>query len=450
MANAVALWGLALFAAIRWHLPSRVVAVANVLRWVAPAAVGIGMIMLDYHWVSDMIGGAAIGVLVLAVAVADGWVVPAEWIDALDPPSAAAVVRAGPGSAGPASAVPGTTMGTIIGPVRDLAGLRAAFTSPDEFWSSPLYQHLAQVVAADPSLLALAAEAQDGQRATFVFFGAVHAVLLASPDHALAEYYPSVRGASALPPGDAGPPFVAFVREHDDEIRELVRTRLVQTNHVQRAVGLRLGLAAVAEHGGSTPVHLREIGSSAGLVLRHSAYGYHLGGRSFGDPRAPVQLTTEWRSAEPAPDLDAVPVIAFTTGVDLNPLDPTSEDDRRWLEALVWPENRAQADLLHTALAVAAQFPVSVLAGDAIELCPQWAAGVPNGQPRVVFHCATRIHVPEARQPAFDDAINSAGINGPLYHIAIEGDGLVVTYPDGHVERRYRVEGHLGWARPAA
>ena len=82
MANAVALWGLALFAAIRWHLPSRVVAAANVLRWVAPAAVAIGMIMLNYHWVSDMIGGAAIGVLVLAVAVADGWVVPAEWIDA--------------------------------------------------------------------------------------------------------------------------------------------------------------------------------------------------------------------------------------------------------------------------------------------------------------------------------------------------------------------------------
>jgi membrane-associated phospholipid phosphatase len=82
MANAVALWGLALFAAIRWHLSRRAVAAASVLRWVAPAAVAVGMILLDYHWVSDMIGGAAIGVLVLAVAVADGWVGPAAWIDA--------------------------------------------------------------------------------------------------------------------------------------------------------------------------------------------------------------------------------------------------------------------------------------------------------------------------------------------------------------------------------
>jgi hypothetical protein len=284
-----------------------------------------------------------------------------------------------------------------------------------------------------------------------MFFGAVHAVLLAGAEHVLANYYPSVRGASARPPEGAGPHFVAFVHEHADEIRELVRHRLVQTNHVQRAVGLRLGLAVVSEHGGTAPVHLLEIGSSAGLVLRHSAYGYHLGGRSFGDPRAAVQLTTHWRSSEPPPDLDAVPVVASTTGVDLNPLDPASEDDRRWLEALVWPENRDQADLLRSALAVAAKIPVRVLAGDAVDLCPQWAAGVPAGESRVVFHCAVRIHVPEARQPAFDEAINAAGVGGPLYHIAIEdGGGLVVTYPDGRVERRYDVEGHLGWARPAA
>jgi hypothetical protein len=335
--------------------------------------------------------------------------------------------------------------------MQDLAAVHAAFVDPDEFWSSPLYQHLAQVVAADPSLLALAAEARDGQRATFVFFGAVHALLLAGGEQPLADYYPSMRGESARPPEGAGPQFVAFVHEHADEIRELVRHRLVQTNHVQRAVGLRLGLVAVSEHGGSTPVHLLEIGSSAGLVLRHSAYGYHLGGRSFGDPRAPVQLTTDWRSSEPVPDLDAVPVVASTMGIDLNPLNPASEGDRRWLEALVWPENRAQAELLRTALAVAARMPVTVLAGDAIDLCPQWAAGLPPGQSRVVFHCAVRIHVPDARKPAFDEAINAAGVDGPLYHIAIESDGgLVVTYPDGRVVRRYDVEGHLGWARPAA
>ena len=82
MANAVALWGLAFFAAMRWHLPSHAVTAANVLRWVAPVAVAAGMILLDYHWVSDMVGGAAIGVLVLAAATADSWVGPADRIDA--------------------------------------------------------------------------------------------------------------------------------------------------------------------------------------------------------------------------------------------------------------------------------------------------------------------------------------------------------------------------------
>lgn len=233
--------------------------------------------------------------------------------------------------------------------MQDLAAVREAFTDPKEFWSSPLYRRLSSVVAADPFLVGLAANARAGQGPTFAFFGAVHTLLLAGTEHPLADYYPSLRGESALPAPDAGPALTAFAHEHADEIRRLLQARLVQTNHVQRAVGLRLGLAAVAPQVDNTPVHLLEIGSSAGLVLRQHAYGYHLGGRSFGDRRSPVQLTTEWRSTAPVPDLDVVPVTASTTGIDLNPMNPADEDDRRWLEALVWPENRQQAELLRTA-----------------------------------------------------------------------------------------------------
>jgi len=332
--------------------------------------------------------------------------------------------------------------------MQDLAAVREAFTDPKEFWSSPLYRRLSSVVAADPFLVGLAANARAGQGPTFAFFGAVHTLLLAGTEHPLADYYPSLRGESALPAPDAGPALTAFAHEHADEIRRLLQARLVQTNHVQRAVGLRLGLAAVAPQVDNTPVHLLEIGSSAGLVLRPHAYGYHLGGRSFGDRRSPVQLTTEWRSTAPVPDLDVVPVTASTTGIDLNPMNPADEDDRRWLEALVWPENRQQAELLRTALGLAAQRPVATLTGDAVDLCPRWAAGVPAGQPRVVFHCATRMHVPVPRRPLFDDAINDIGVDGPLYRIAIEGDGLVITDPNGRTDRRYHVDGHLAWAQP--
>lgn len=263
------------------------------------------------------------------------------------------------------------------------------------------------------------------------------------------DYYQSLQGKSAKPPDDyVGVALTAFAHENETSIRRLLESRLVQTNHAQRAVGLRLGLARIAARVTGEPVHLLEIGSSAGLVLRHDQYGYRLGNRSFGDRHSPVQLVSEWRSAQQVPDLDAMPLIASTTGIDLNPLDPTSEADRLWLAALVWPEDRYKAELLRGALLLAQERPIATFAGDAVDLCPRWASALPAGQPRVVFHCATRMHVPTARRAAFDRAIESAGLDGPLYRIAIDGDGLVVTGPKGDPIARYDVDGHLAWVTP--
>ena len=39
----------------------------------------------------------------------------------------------------------------------------------------------------------------------------------------------------------------------------------------------------------------------------------------------------------PVPLPDRVPAIAWRAGLDLNPLDVTSDDDVRWLSCLVWP-----------------------------------------------------------------------------------------------------------------
>lgn len=333
--------------------------------------------------------------------------------------------------------------------VGSLSDVRAAFTDPEEFWSSPLYRRLSAVVASDPFLLSLAAKVRPGQGPTFAFFGAVHALLLSGTAHPLGEYYPSLRGESARPPdNDADTALTAFALEYESAIRGLLESRMVQTNHVQRAVGLRLGLAAIAAQVKGLPAHLLEIGSSAGLVLRHDQYGYQMGGRQFGDQHSPIQLVSEWRSPLNVPDLDDIPVIASTTGIDLNPLDPAKKSDRLWLEALVWPEDRHKAKLLRSALALASERPVVTLAGDAIDLCPQWAGALPAREPRIVFHCATRMHVPIARRPAFDNAVESAGRDGPLYRIAIEGDGLIVTGPDRNTIERYDVDGHLAWAAP--
>lgn len=329
------------------------------------------------------------------------------------------------------------------------APLAERFAQAQEFTSSPLYRALARVVADDPPLLGLAARAPRGQQPTYLLFGAIHALLLGGADHELAGFYPSIVGAAAArPPADAGPALVSFGRAYAAEIADLVETRLVQTNNVKRSMALRLGLACVASRlAPGEPVHLVEVGASAGIHLRCDRFGYRLGGRGFGDRGSPVQIDSRWESRRPVPDLDAVPPLGRVIGVDLHPLDATDAGDRRWLEALVWPENVHELDLLRRALAVVAADPPEVRAGDAVDVCPAVARELPAGATRVVFEAATRMHVPVDARPAFDAAIEALGEAGPLYTVSLDGP-LTVRGPRGEALAEARVDGHLEWVEP--
>ncbi|MFC1438603.1 DUF2332 domain-containing protein [Streptacidiphilus sp. N1-10] len=345
---------------------------------------------------------------------------------------------------------------------RTIDVIREAFAEPDEFTSSPLYRALSRTVAAEERLLALAARGRAGQYPTFLFFGAVHQLLLAGAEHQLARYYPSVAGPDALAPDEAaGPALLDFCLRHETELTGLISTRLVQTNHVQRALGLRIGLAEIARHT-DAPVHLIEVGTSAGLNLRFDRYGYTLGGRRYGDPASPVQLVAALHGPDTLPDLDVLPATASVHGVDLNPVDVRAQADRRWLEALVWPENLDQRRLLAAALDVVAADPPQVLRGDAVDVLPALAADLPPGEPRVVFHSATRLHVPLDRRAAFDAAITAVGTAGPLWWLCVEdgpdpdprpaasrrdriGPALRLRDPDGDDHTLAVVEGHLRW-----
>ncbi len=330
----------------------------------------------------------------------------------------------------------------------DLAAVAERFAHAPEFASSPLYRSLARTAAGNAGLPRLAARGRPGQYPTFLFFGAVHALLLAGIDHELARFYPSIAGAHARPPDQAGPALIDFCAAFESELAALIETRLVQTNVVKRSLAPRLGLAVIGRCT-AAPVHLIEVGASAGVLLRFDRYGYALGGRQFGDPSSPVQIRAEWRGDTAVPDLDALPPLASVTGVDLHPLDARDADDRHWLEALVWPENRYEADLLHHALAVVAADPPPIRAGDAIDVCPTLAAELPPGEPRVVFHSMTRMHVPADQLALFDAAIDTLGRDAPLYRLSLEGQGkLDLRSPDGSLTHLATVGGRLEWVAP--
>ncbi len=339
----------------------------------------------------------------------------------------------------------------------EIASLSAHFANaPSIFASSPLYRAFCPVVAGDRTTLALLTDRRAGQQPSYLLFGAVHCLLLGGVRHPLRDFYPSLAGDAALPPEDSGPALLDFCRAHPAELRDLIRTRLVQTNVVKRVFGLRMALATLPPE----PVHLVEVGSSAGVHLYADRYRYEIGGRVYGRSDATVSVSTEWRGQGPPPDLDAVPPIASRVGIDLNPVDITDAAERLWLRALVWPEDGHKADLLAAALDGVAKDPPPLLAGDAAEVCR--SLSLPRGEPRVVFHSAVRMHVPQKHRAAFDAAIDALGSEGPLYHVWQEPptaphtgfrpaplDAIMCHGPDGRPTPVVRAEGHLEWAAPA-
>ncbi|MBF9134406.1 DUF2332 domain-containing protein [Plantactinospora sp. S1510] len=333
-----------------------------------------------------------------------------------------------------------------------------AFRTARGFGSSPLYGQLLAVVANNEALLELATQTRHGQQPTFALFGAVHYLLLRGTSDPLGEYYASVVGDSARPfDADAGVAFTRFCEAHSAQIASILGTRLVQTNHVQRALVLRLGLA-LTRRATAAPVRIVEVGCSAGLNLRADRYAFTLGTATFGDRTSPVHIRAEVSSAELLPDMDQLPRIADVVGIDLDPPDLTSDDDRAWLRALVWPENSYQATQLQAAMDVVAADPPRVLRGNSIEVGPKLAATLPPGLPRLVVHTATRIHVPAEERPAFDAAVAAFGVDGPMLHLALEDDqriapsgrpGIGLTATDADGSRTIAVaDGHLAWLEP--
>ena len=106
---------------------------------------------------------------------------------------------------------------------------------------------------------------------------------------------------------------------------------------------------------------------------------------------------------------------------------------------------------------------MSILAGDAIDVLPGLAARLPAGEPRVVFHFATRMHVPPERRVAFDAAIDALGRGRAAVPRLARAAGRAAPPVGGRRARGAlelhgpgdarpvplaRVHGHLEWIAP--
>ncbi len=76
------MWGVARWLAVDYGLAPRVQRALWALSVVGPVATGIAMVSLDFHWVTDAVVGAAVGVLLLGVVHGLDAVVMSRWASA--------------------------------------------------------------------------------------------------------------------------------------------------------------------------------------------------------------------------------------------------------------------------------------------------------------------------------------------------------------------------------
>jgi hypothetical protein len=234
--------------------------------------------------------------------------------------------------------------------------------------SSPLYEKLSLGISKDQELLKLSSRSLHGPVPN-LFLAAVHYLLLKGNDHTLSGFYPDIESEHDQD-HDPYPHFRAFCLENSGAIDDILRTRLVQTNEVQRSALLLPAFQFLASQT-KRPLALVEIGTSAGLNLLWDRYAYDYGnGRICGDKNSEVKLECELRGELPPTLSHKLPETKFRVGLDLSPLNVNNEDDMLWLKALVWPEHKKRMALLESAVRIAQKHPLRLLKGDALEVLP--------------------------------------------------------------------------------
>jgi hypothetical protein len=261
----------------------------------------------------------------------------------------------------------------------------------------------------------------------------VHYFLLRGAQHPLRRFYPNLNNGDPVD-GDPFPHFRDFVETHREELAPLIASRVTNTNEVGRSALLHAGFRVVASDAGE-PLHLIEIGPSAGLNMIWDRYGvrYARGHETFPLDTANPALTLEIElHGEKNPPLGATPKITSRVGLELNPVDLSKSESRDWLRALVWPDHVLRCRRLDAALDAFAASKPKIRAGDALALLPDALSEIPEHEPVCVYHTmVTYQFTPEMRE-ALSDLLTVAGLRRPVWRLSLEG-----TFAHQDMELRY-------------
>jgi hypothetical protein len=288
---------------------------------------------------------------------------------------------------------------------------------------SPLYAQLCRRFADDPVVSKIVGE-EPAWDAPLRLLGGLHFLVLAG-------------GAAWEDPLDR---HVAF-------LREFVCEHAVQTNEVQRCWVLLPCFLRAAQLLGADELDVVELGPSAGLNLVWDRYRYEYDASPWGQADALLRLTGDERRPVPAELLALAPRVRRRVGIDLAPIDVTTDEGARLLQCFVWAGQNERLDRLARAIETLRASPPELVRGDL-------ALGLPDvleDRPTVVFQTAVFGYVGDETRTAVKSALSRA--RAPLAFVTAgrprrdeDAWGMrIALYPGGEREFVGHADFHGAW-----
>lgn len=201
----------------------------------------------------------------------------------------------------------------------------------------------------------------------------------------------------------------AALQEHAAFLRRFTAEQDVQTNEIQRSWALVPAFLSLVDE---RPLELLELGPSGGLNLVWDRHRYVYSAGAWGS--GPLELRGDDRVPPPASLFSRSVSVVRRRGVDLNPVDVTTDDGAFLLQSFVWADQSERLARLRGAIDVVRADPPELIRGDYVRELPALLADRVDGAQLVVFETASTQYLDAEQRNALYEAMHAAGRDEPL------------------------------------
>jgi hypothetical protein len=242
--------------------------------------------------------------------------------------------------------------------------------------------------------------------------------------------------------------------EEREFLRRFTAEQRVQTNEVQRCWTLLPCFLEAAGRVGISTLDLVELGTSAGLLLSWDRHRYRYREGGWGPPDALLELGGEERRPVPRSLLEGSLTLRGRLGIDLEPVDVTTDEGALLLKSFVWADRHERLERLDRVIAAHRRDPPEIVQGDFTDALPGvLARRRPDGL-TVVLQIAAGGDVSEDGWERLRETLERVGRDGPLAYVFAgrpeDGSdyywGLwLTTWPGGRREMLALADFHGAW-----